>query len=116
IAVWQRIITDLPPSFFTPQAYHFSAVCYRRMGKYEKAIELYQVVVDNWPNFQYAWVAHFRIAECYEKLESLGRIPTEDAAVQIRHACQQILTNYPDCMGVGAARNLLKRWSPENSK
>jgi outer membrane protein assembly factor BamD len=116
LAIWERIIKELPQFTITPQAYNFSAGCYESLGEYEKAIEYYQVVVDTWPNYEYAWNAQFLIARCYEKLASSGQMPTADAAVQICRACDKVLANYPDCMAVEAARNLLNRWNSVNSQ
>jgi len=117
LTVWEKIITDLPVSDpNTPKAYYFSAVCYRRQGEYEVAIEYYSIVLDNWPNYEYAWVAQFRIARCYEKLASSGRIPKTEAAAQICQACEKLLANYPESKGVKPALDLLEYWDSINSK
>jgi len=114
ILIWERIIKELPASGMTAQAYYFSARCYELLGEYEMAIEYYQVVIHNWPNYERAWNAQFMIARCYDKLASSGQILTADAAVQIRRGCDKVLANYPDCMAVKAAGNLLKRWNSVN--
>jgi len=112
IALWQRIIKEMPQSDSTntAHAYYFSAVCYRRLGEYENAIQYYQVVVDNWPDYQFAWNAQFMIGTCFEKLAKSGSIPKADAAPLICDAYENLLNNYPDCIAAGAARHLLKRW------
>jgi tetratricopeptide (TPR) repeat protein len=111
LAVWERIIRALPSSVATMEAYFLSAECYYRLGQYEKAIEYYQKVVDNWPYYEYAWHAQFLIARCLEELENSGRISKEEAAIQIIHACERLFSDYPDCRAVEAARDLLVRWS-----
>jgi len=117
VAIWERIIEELPVKLpQTAHAWYFSAVCYRRLCEYENAIQYYQVVVDNWPDYQFAWNAQFLIARCFERLARLGRIPIAEAAPQIRQACEKVFANYPDCLAAGAARNLLKRWSSINSQ
>jgi tetratricopeptide (TPR) repeat protein len=110
IAIWERIITELPPSGETPRAYYFSAVCYRRMDQYEQAIEYYQKVVSDWPDYERVWNAQFLIAQCFDKLARLGSIPKADAAPIIRQACEKVIINYPNSKAVNAAINLLKRW------
>jgi len=110
ISVWQRIITDLSTSHITPQAYYMSARCYERIGKYENAIEYYNIVVENWPDYQFAWNAQFLIARCFDKLARSEAISKMDAAPIIRQACENVITNYPDSMAVNAATNLMKRW------
>jgi tetratricopeptide (TPR) repeat protein len=111
LAVWERIIRELPPSIITAQAYHMSAECYRYLGQEEKAIEYYQKVVDNWPEYQYAWHTQFLIALLFDELEDSGRISQKEAAIQITRACERLLSDYPDCRAVNAARDLLVRWS-----
>jgi len=112
IAVWERIVTELPESdaTATAHAYHFSGCCYERLGEYEKSVEYYQIVVDRWPKYEYAWSAQLLIACCYEELANSGRIPAADAALQICNACNKVLANYPGCMVV-TARSLLTRWN-----
>ena len=103
IAIWERIIKDLPPLAATAEAYHFSGCCYERLGEYEKAAEYYQMVVDKWPDYEYAWSAQFLIAACYEELARSGQIPKADAAAQICRACDKLLTNYPGRMAIAPA-------------
>jgi TolA-binding protein len=109
--VWDRIIAKLPSSAeYTPRAYYSAGVCYYDLGEYEKSINHCRKVVDNWPYCSRAPNAQFFIASCYEKLENSGRIATADAAVQIRHACEKLLANYPDSQMTIEAHKLLKRY------
>jgi len=64
--VWERIISQCPlsQSIGLQHAHYFTAVCYRLFGEYEKAITHFQKVVDNWPDYQYAWSAQCLIGEC----------------------------------------------------
>jgi len=110
ISVLKRIIQELPASDTTPQGYCSVALCYYHLAEYEKAIDYCKKTVDNWPHYNYAWYAQFLIADCYEKLANSGRIPTADAAAQIRQACER-LANHSDPRAVEAARNLSKRWN-----
>jgi len=61
VSVWERIITQMPSSDFAPHAYYFSGYCYSRLGEYEIAKEYYQMVVNNWPDFEHAREAMFMI-------------------------------------------------------
>lgn len=109
--IWERIIQELPPSeIFTPQAYYAAASCYFQLGEYEKAIGYGRIVVDNWPDYKNMWLVQFMIARCYEGLESSGRIPTADAAAEIRKICEKLLADYSNPQAVVVARGLLKRW------
>ena len=115
IAVWERIITELPPSGQTLRAYYFSAACYRDQDQHEQAIEYYRKVVSDWPDYERAWNAQFMIARSLDKLARSGAIPKADAAPIIRQACEKVIINYPDSLAVKAATNLLKRWESVKS-
>jgi len=81
------------------------------MGQYEKAIEYFQETVDRWPEYQFSSYAQFYIAKCLEELVRQEVIPASEAAEMIRHACQEVITNYtPDRGAVGPAKGMLKRW------
>jgi len=105
LAVWERIVAELPQSESTDtaHAYYFSAVCYRNLGNYEKAVEYFQKVVTDWPNYQYAWSAQCLIGECYEKLRDSGKIPKSEAEPEIEKAYYAVIEKYPDCSLVGHA-------------
>ncbi|MFH1370217.1 MAG: LamG-like jellyroll fold domain-containing protein [Planctomycetota bacterium] len=104
LTVWEKIITELPFNEpYTAHAYCFSAACYRELGKYEKAVEYFQTIVDNWPNYQHAWSAQCLIGECYEKLRDSGSISKAEAEPEIERAYQAVIENYPDCSMVGHA-------------
>jgi tetratricopeptide (TPR) repeat protein len=109
LAVWKQIIEDLPKSnsTVTAHAYYFSAECYLRLAQYSKAIEYYQKIVDNWPDYEYAWNAQYMIGRCYETLKDTGAVEKSVADAQIKAACEQVLKKYPDCPAANAARNLL---------
>jgi tetratricopeptide (TPR) repeat protein len=97
--VWERITKELPKSesIFTTHAYYFSAGCYRKLGNQEKAVERFQKVVDRWPDYQYAWSAQCLIGECYEKLQSSGKLSASEAEPLIEQAYQAVIEKYPDC-------------------
>jgi len=97
--IWERIITQRPESqsIGLKHAYFFSAACYRKLGEYDKAVEYFQAVVDNWPNYQYACNAQCLIGECYEKLRNSGTLPESEAIPRIEQAYNGVIENYPDC-------------------
>ena len=108
IAVWERIITELPASATTPQAYYFSARCYRRLGEYNNAIKCYQKVVDDWPEYKYAWDAQYMIGRTYQYLKRSDAMPESKADPKIKAAYERVLQDYPDCPAAKAAQNWLK--------
>ena len=98
ISVWERVITELPASAtYTPRFYYITAVIYsQELGEYAKGIEYYQQIVDNWPNYQYAWHAQFFIGMYYEKLRDSGGIPESEANPKIEQAYKAVVEKYPD--------------------
>ncbi len=115
IAVWERIITELPESDppTTAQAYCFLGHCYRKLCEYEKSTEYYQYVVVDYPEHRTAWQALFRIAHNYEDMKDLQIISETDAVTAIKAAYQQLLEKYPDCKMATIAQRWLSR---HNSK
>ena len=107
IVVWDRIITDLPPSPTIPEAYNFMAVCYVRLDEYEVAIKYYQMVLDNWPDYQNACYIQFQIGRCYERLKNAGKLTKSETDPLIRTAYEEVVKNYPDCSLVKIAQNWL---------
>jgi len=103
--IWERIVAQWPESksIGLKHAQYFSAVCYRRFGEYEKALSHYQKVVDNWPDYQYAWSAQYLIGICYEKLKNFGSLPESEASLKMEQAYKAVVEQYPDCAMVPTA-------------
>jgi len=108
IAIWERILTELPESAITSQAYVASAECYRRLGEHEIALVYHNAVVDNWPDSEYAWCAQSNIGRVLEHLKKAGTIPKSEADSLIEDAYNRVLQNYPDSPAAAAARNWFK--------
>jgi len=101
ITVWERITHELPPSTTTPEAYYVSAVVYsQELGDYQKGIDYYQQVVDNWPDYQFAWHAQFFVGMYYEKLRNSGRLSESEADPKIEQAYKAVVEKYPDSKSV----------------
>ena len=103
IAVSEKVITELPGSTATADSYYLSAVCYRRLVEYEKAIECYQEVIDSWPDYERACSVQFSIGRCYEKLEESGDLNESEANALIEQAYRRLLESYPECGLAGKA-------------
>ncbi|MHC4110112.1 MAG: tetratricopeptide repeat protein [Planctomycetota bacterium] len=113
IAVWGKIITKLPKSIATAWAYNCSADCYCRLGQHKKAIEYYQKVVDDWPDYEYVSDVLFRIGRNYETLMKSGLMSKVKATTKIRAVYEQLLEKYPDCK---AAKHASRWLSQHNYK
>jgi len=108
ITLREKIIQELPSSDLTPQAYYTAAVIYsQELKEYNKGIEYYQKVVDNWPDYKYAWHAQYFIGMYYEKLRDSGGISASKANPKIEAAYRAVIENYPDSSSAKhAARKL----------
>jgi TolA-binding protein len=60
-------------------------------------------VVDNWPDYQYAWSAQYLIGSCYEKLKYYNILPESEAEPRIEQAYKSVVEKYPDSAMVPAA-------------
>jgi tetratricopeptide (TPR) repeat protein len=103
--IWEKMITKLPvaESIFTTHSYYLSAVCYHKLGNHDKAIEYFQKVLNDWPDYEYDWSAQYLIGECYEDLQRSGILPASEAEPLIEQAYKAIIEQYPDCCLVGSA-------------
>jgi tetratricopeptide (TPR) repeat protein len=97
IIVHEIIIQKLPFSDLTPRAYYLSGVLYSQyLGQYQKGIEYFQKVVDNWPSYQFAWDAQFFIGLYYERLRDSGAITASEANPKIEQAYRAVVEKYPN--------------------
>jgi len=109
IAVWEIAIDEFPGSTMTAEACELTASCYSRLGQYDKAIEYYQKVVDNRPDYEFAWNALFLLGRNYQKLKEEGLISKSEADANTKAAYRQLLEDYPDCKMAGYAQRWLSR-------
>ncbi|MDD5063720.1 MAG: tetratricopeptide repeat protein [Phycisphaerae bacterium] len=71
IEVWERLIFEFPDSEVVPNAYFSSAVCYaQELGEYQKGIDYFQKIINNWPDFEDAQQAQLLIVEYRIKMEN----------------------------------------------
>ena len=115
IGVWQRGIQALPGSAadaeYTALTYGFLGYCYNRLGDYEKAVEHYQTVVDNWPNYKYAWHALFMVGRNFEGLKKSGLMSELEADTMTKAAYEQLLKKYPGCEAAEYARYWISHYN-----
>ncbi len=75
IALGERMRKQSPASVTIAQVYFFSAICYDQLGEYIKAVELYKAIVDNCPDYEYAWEAKFMIENRVTELQRWDPVP-----------------------------------------
>jgi outer membrane protein assembly factor BamD (BamD/ComL family) len=97
IALDKIVIQKFPFSDLTPRACFSSGVLYSQyLGQYQEGIEYFQKVVDNWPNYQFAYYAQFFLGSYYEKLRDANAIPAAEANPKIEEAYRSVIEKYPD--------------------
>ena len=98
VAVWEKVIQQLPASAaYTPRFYYITAVVYsQELGQHAKGIEHYQHIVDNWPDYEFAWHAQYFVGMYYERLLKSGGIEVSEALPKIEQAYIAVVENYPD--------------------
>jgi len=97
IALRERIIQESPHSDLVPKAYFTAAIIYsQELHEYEKGIEYFQKVVDNWPDYKYAPDAQYSIGRYYERLRNSGSLSAAEASPKIEAAYQAVVEKYPD--------------------
>jgi TolA-binding protein len=106
--IWKRIAENLPTSDTTPQAVFFVAECCRALDQNQEAMAGYQKVVDQWPGYEYAWMAQDRIIKGYREMAALGSMSVYDSETAITAAYERMLKLFPNCPAASIAREWLK--------
>jgi tetratricopeptide (TPR) repeat protein len=115
--VWERITQQLPPSITTPEAYYAAAVVYsQELGEYQKGIDYYQKVVDNWPDYEFAWHAQYFVGKYYEILRDSGIVSESEANSKIEQAYKAVVEKYPDSESAPSAALKLARMNFESGR
>lgn len=98
IDVWEKMIEYLPLSAeYTPRAYWCSAVVYsQELREYQKGIDYYQHILDDWPKYKFAHHAQFLAGRYYEKLKNSGSLSKSEAEAKIDESYKAVIEKYPD--------------------
>ena len=107
-----EIAKDKCPNYVeSADTLYWTGVCYRALGNYEKTIECFQKVVDNWPDFRHAGEALFLVGVSYENLKEQGLVSTSEADLKLKVTYEHLLKRYPACAGAEHARYWLSRYN-----
>jgi len=109
LVVCEKMITQLPKSIATAWAYNCAADCYSRFGQRKKAIEYYQVLLDGWPDYEFAWNALLLMGRAYQDLKEQGELSESEADTRTMEIYQQLLSKYPDSKAAPIAKRWLSR-------
>ena len=96
--IWERMQKDnLQVVNDAVYLYFYTAINYHDMGRWADAINNYQKVVENWPEFEYACSINAAIAACYESLRDKEGVPKEGINPLIEQAYKAVLADATGC-------------------
>jgi TolA-binding protein len=107
LAIWGKMLEQLPDSPRADWNHHLLAECYNHQGEYDKAIYHYQQVLDKYPDFVHAWIDQDKIIKIYQSMQVKGEITQAEAGILLEPAFKNILAKYPDCPIAKRARDWL---------
>ncbi len=95
---WEQFLEKYPNTELTPKAQHYTGICYRQLGEFEKAAKHFDVVAKKWiavPNFALGEEALLNLGWC---LFTQAKSMTEGSAAiyaQAADAFARQLAKYP---------------------
>jgi tetratricopeptide (TPR) repeat protein len=111
MALWEKVMAE-EPQFSDDEfgeAELFMGDCYQRLGQLGKAVEHYQKVAQDYPDYKYAWHALFLAGHNEQRMKQAGSISASEADAKTRAAYQTLIQQYPDCKAAKAAQGWLSR-------
>ncbi len=98
VKIFERIITNnLKVEADDGYLCYYLAATHQQLKQWEQAIQNYQKVADDYPNFEYVCGAEAGVGWCYEAMVRAGAITKEQANPAIEQAYTTVLSKYPDC-------------------
>lgn len=88
-------VPELPKEKLVADTHLILACCYLYLSDFESALEHGQMLVDNYPDYEFTWRGQSIVGESYEGLKRLGAIPEAQADEQIKAVYQEIIRKYP---------------------
>ena len=97
ISIWeQKIISGMPGCDHEAEAYLFAGIGYERLGNNQKAVEYFEKVIQDWPDYQHTDAAYYFYGTCMKKLLNRNMVSKEVAVPCIEEAYKTLLENYPN--------------------
>ncbi len=109
VAIWDKVLDDLPASKATPSTCHWAGDCCARLGDYQKAVRFYKRVADDYPDYEMRWHTLFMLGRSYQVMAGGGLMSKKEADTCTRAAYQTLLNEHPDSKAAKAARMWLNR-------
>lgn len=103
VVAWEQAIEGFGGSVFAAWSYHVAADIRQRSGDCEGALAIYERIVREWPDYEFACQAQFSMVRCYEVFRDSGSLAASEAAQKIEQAYETVTKDYPDCVISGRA-------------
>ena len=108
--IWETLINNFPESSAVPESAYFSAEVCRYLGEGQRAIEGYQYVVDNFPDYIYAAIAQNKTIKMYKKFKFDGLMTKSEADQMILAGYKKMIEKFPDHSLAERAERQLKHY------
>jgi tetratricopeptide (TPR) repeat protein len=96
--IWERMQKEnLHVASDLVYLYFYVGANYLELKRWDAAIESFQKLLDDWPDFEYACTVQAAIGGSYEVLRDEEGVPKEAVNPLIEQAYKAILANYPGC-------------------
>jgi tetratricopeptide (TPR) repeat protein len=96
--IWQKLPkANLQKSLDTAYLYLYVGANYLELKRWENAIENFQKLIDDYPDFEHACSVQTAMSYCYEQLRDSGDLPKEGINPILEETYKAVLTNYPGC-------------------
>jgi len=73
------------------------------LGEYEKAVEYYEKIVSEWPDYKFADIAQCLVGDYLQKLMNSGKLSPMEAEPRIEQAYLAVIENYADSSSAATA-------------
>jgi TolA-binding protein len=101
------MVTDgLGPSQEVPNGLILAGECHERRGEYADARAAYQRAVDEYPGYDRAWYALYKVGQVSEVMGDKQLVPKETALASARTAYTKVVADY----GKSPGARLARRW------
>jgi len=113
LKIWDRNIQQLAGYGPDERAYYFSAEVLMRLAEQDKALEYYDIVARNWPNYNCAAV-NLQMAKIYRDWLAKEEMLKSDALPLIKNHCKAVIEYDSDSPQADEARRLLSTLTDKN--
>jgi len=109
ISILEKILKDYPEmSVDKRDVYYMGGRTYCKLEDYLKSLNCFQKIVDDYPNYIYAWYAQFMLGYNCKLMVDKGVITPEEGEAMIKPAFEKLLEEYPTCSHADYVREWLE--------